>query len=913
MTTRKQSPSTASEIVDRQLERYRSMRDFAKTSEPRGALASTSLSALPFVIQKHAATRLHYDFRLGWRGVLKSWAVAKGPSYFPGDKRLAVQVEDHPIEYGGFEGIIPRGQYGGGTVMVWDFGEWKSADDIDRGLESGHLKFELHGTKLKGRWTLIRMHRNGNSSGKPNWLLIKEHDDFARGDGSQAITDEAPMSAITGRSIEQIAESDDHVWNSKPAGSKPGGSIFQGSTGRTKSGANGSEPRQKRELATPAAPREQFPGFIEPQLAQQAMEPPSGGDWIHELKLDGYRIQIHILSNKARAHLERNARLLTRKGIDWTARMPDIAEAAASIEADSAILDGEVVALDDKGVSNFADLQAAFQQEKQQYLSYYAFDLLHLNGRNLRNLPLTQRKQLLSELLERIDSNSPLKLSHHLEASGIQVFAKACALGAEGVVSKLGTSKYASGRNGAWIKVKCIQEQEFVIGGFTPPRKGGNGIGALLLGYYEDGKLRYAGRSGTGFTQKTQQSLRARLGSLIQKKAPFADVPPESRRDVLWVKPDLVAQIAFANWTRDKLVRQASFKGLREDKTALEVVRELTTAVNRAVSNLDRGRRKSTMDSNGTRNPDTSNLTPPVTHPDKVLDEESGMTKGQLAEYYLAVANRMLPHIADRPLSVVRCPEGSGKPCFYQKHVGLGLPAGVKSVSIPNRKSGKSEQFLTLNTPEGLLGLAQWGVLEIHPWGSTNGSLEQPDRIIFDLDPDAAISWITLASSAQEIRLRLQQLGLESFLKSTGGKGLHIVVPIQPAYNWASIKTFAHSLVLRMEKESPDLYLTKMTKAARKGLIYLDYLRNDREATSIAPFSPRARTGAPVAVTLDWKELESPNMPSFHVADFTHWKDRLRRDPWKAMPAITQTITDEMFAAVTVGVAPAQARRKVQV
>jgi bifunctional non-homologous end joining protein LigD len=588
--------------------------------------------------------------------------------------------------------------------------------------------------------------------------------------------------------------------------------------------------------------------------------------------------------------MTREARLLTRKGLDWTSRMPDIARAATELEVTDAILDGEAVVLDEKGVSSFAELQAAFQEGKNRYITYFAFDLMYLDGHNLRTLPLLSRKDLLAGILAGDRNDTPLRLSEHFQAKGSDVFAKSCHLGAEGIVSKLGSGTYVSGRSSTWRKVKCIQEQEFVIVGFTPPSKGGHGIGALLLGYYESGKLRYAGRSGTGFTQKTSRDLRTRLDRLTRKKSSLAEIPRDARQNALWVKPELVAQISFATWTKENLVRQAAFKGLREDKPAIEVERERAISIGRSNRNAS-----NRIDSAGSikrqKVKQQSVVLPPITHPDKVLDPDSGMTKQALAEYYLAVAGQMLPHISERPLSVVRCPAGTGKPCFFQKHVGSGLPNGVESVSVPNRKTGKREEFLTLDSADGLLGLAQMGVLEIHPWGSRNDSLEQPDRIIFDLDPDESIGWQTLAATARDLRARLKKLGLISFLKHTGGKGLHVVVPIEPEHQWPTAKEFAHAVVLEMEKEQPELYVTKMTKTLRKNRIYLDYLRNDREATSIAPFSPRARPGAPVAITLSWSELALQSAPAFHVTDFAQWRSRLNRDPWKDMIRTRQHLT----------------------
>jgi bifunctional non-homologous end joining protein LigD len=945
MAQRAQSRTKAARTVAKQLERYRSMRDFDITAEPKGgdrakrsirerlrapashrARAGHLAQALPFVVQKHAATRLHYDFRLGWHGVLKSWAVTKGPSYYPGDKRLAVQVEDHPMEYGGFEGTIPKGQYGGGTVMVWDFGEWKPLGDVDRGLAEGHLKFELNGKKLHGSWALVRMHDSRQNNGKPNWLLIKDRDEFAREASDPGVTDEEPSSAMTHRSIEQIGANADSVWDSEhgfqsgadaPAKkTKPSAKPISATKRAAKNGDARATSRVDAKLFQ-STPRERFPGFIEPQLAQQTLKAPDGSDWIHELKLDGYRIQIHVRASGKNG--ERKARLYTRKGLDWTSRMPEIAEAAAQLPVETAIIDGEVVALDSKGIANFADLQAVFQEDRTKHLTYFGFDLLHLDEHNLRELPLLDRKQLLRGLLADVGAQSSLRFSEHFQARGHEVFEKACSLGAEGIVSKLSSAAYESGRGHGWLKIKCIQEQELVIGGFTPPSKGGHGIGALLLGYYRDRKLIYAGRAGTGFTEKTHRSLRARLDELIQKDAPFAELPREARKDARWVRPELVAQIAFTTWTRDNLVRQAAFKGLREDKPAREVIREMPVPVEEAARGAKPAR------TSGSGRVTARNAKSPVqdgndegrkmielviTHPEKVLDRESGMTKQALAEYYLEVAERMLPHVADRPLSVVRCPEGSHKSCFYQKHVGQGLSKGVNSQPVPNRKTGEVEHYLTIDSAQGLLGLAQMGVLEIHPWGSRNESLDQPDRIVFDLDPDAAIPWETLAATAQKLRARLKKLGLESFLKSTGGKGLHVVVPIVPELEWGPVKEFAHAVVLAMEAENPALYITKMTKAARTKKIYLDYLRNDRGSTSIAPFSPRARSGAPVAMTLDWKELQTAKRPQFHVIDFPQWSSRLKQDPWKEMAKIRERLTPEILREAGVEAEPRRRRKR---
>ena len=893
-TTKKKASAksrlTAADAVDEQLEAYRSMRNFKVTSEPSGGSKAKHFNhqPLPFVIQKHAASHLHYDFRLGWNGVLKSWAVAKGPSYFTGDKRLAVQVEDHPIDYGGFEGIIPKGQYGGGTVMVWDQGTWEPQaghTDVDEGLRTGSLKFILHGTKMKGKWALIRMGGKAANQRKPNWLLIKEHDEFERRETDPSVTEEEPNSVVTGRSLEQIAKCEDHVWNSKETATKG------------KPWYRKDRPVADFSSALRHAAKEKLPDFVAPELALQSEKPPAGDGWLHELKLDGYRIQ-------ARKDGDR-VQLLTRTGLDWTHRMKTIAALVSALPAEKALLDGEVVVLAANGTTSFADLQAAFQEGMKKPLTYFIFDLLHLNGHSTRGLPLLERKKVLEQLVE--GAGEFLRFGEHIETNGEAVFQRACEMQLEGIISKRAASKYSSGRGGDWLKLKCVHEQEFVIGGFTLPSNGSHGVGALLLGYYEAKRLIYAGRTGTGFTQKTHRTLRDQLDELRQKTSPFERLPAEARREAIWVRPRLVAQVNFATWTADNLVRQASFKGIREDKPAAEVRREEPRVVPRGrdareashtatveVAAKVVGKKAAGKTTKGPVKASGVSAHVRLTHPQKILDVESQLTKQQLAEYYWAVAPHMLPYIEGRPLSLVRCPEGTGKPCFYQKHVNQMAPPGIESVDVPD-KVGKIEPYFTLSTAEALAGLAQMGVLEAHPWGSRNDDLEHPDRIIFDLDPDLSISWARLAGSADEVRKQLKKLGLESFLKSTGGKGLHVVAPIVPEHGWPVIKEFAHAVVLQMERENPALYLTKMSKAARKDRIFLDYLRNERGATAVAAFSPRARVGAPVSLPLSWSELKSAKRPIAHVADFEEWKGRLKRDPWKQFFRLRQRISSKML------------------
>jgi bifunctional non-homologous end joining protein LigD len=911
--------TSAAKEVDKQLERYRAMRDFAMTAEPSGEEvpkgAAKNENELPFVIQKHAATRLHYDFRLGWNGVLKSWAVAKGPSYYPGDKRLAVEVEDHPIEYGGFEGTIPKGQYGGGTVMVWDQGTWEPHGDVDEMLRTGRMKFSLHGDKLKGKWTLVRMGGRAAREDKPNWLLIKEHDEFERGADAEPITEMAPNSVVTGRDMDAIAKAEDHVWQSHEvarAGPNRSRLTLRRKQPNGKSVGGGSS----KEIATPdrstilkGAPRELLKDFVSPQLASEVSTPPTGDEWLHELKLDGYRIQAHVEEQKSRG---RKVTLYSRSGLDWTHRMPSVARAAAGLPVKAGLFDGEVVVLDEKGSTSFADLQAAFEEGTQAQMTYFVFDLLHLDGHSMRDFPIVRRKEILEGVIAELGEVDTIRFGQHVRGEGAAMFASACKVGAEGVVSKRADGKYYAGRSRDWLKAKCVHRQEFVVGGFTLPSDRGQGIGALLLGYYHDGKLIYAGRTGTGFTQVSRKQLRTKLDKLRAERAAFAEPPKE--RDAIWVEPKIVAEVQFVAWTAGGMVRQAAFQGIREDKNSKDVVREEATWIAKPERN-SRGQKAEQSNPERPKQDEHSkpaHTSPPVksssgkaevegvplTHPDKVLDEESHLTKMQLAQYYAAVADVMLPHIAQRPLSLVRCPEGSGKPCFFQKHVSPGLPAGVGSVPVKDKKTGEVEQFLTLDNAKGLIGLAQMGVLEIHPWGSRNESMEEPDQLIFDLDPDEGIEWKELVRSANEVHDLLEQLGLESFVKSTGGKGLHIVAPIKPEHGWAEIKGFAHSFVRMMEAAKPKLYLTKMSKAARKNRIYLDYLRNERGATAVAAYSPRARKGARVAMPFSWDELKKAARPEFAVANFESWKARLKRDPWAKMETLRQSLTAQAVRAV---------------
>jgi len=802
------------------------------------------------------------------------------------------------MEYGGFEGIIPAGQYGGGTVMLWDQGTWEPQPgyiDIDAGLRDGSLKFVLHGTKMKGKWTLIRMGGKWANEKKPNWLLIKEHDAFERGKEDVPVAEAEPDSAVTGRTIEQIARSEDHVWNSKDT-ARGGKAWFRQASRGEAENTTVKLPTKKIHQKSPKLekklrrlPQEHQPSFVPPQLALFAATPPGGDGWLHELKLDGYRMQARKDG--------RDVRMLTRTGLDWSHRVQTVANEVAKLSIHKATLDGEVVVVAPNGTTSFADLQAAMQEGTKSVLTYFCFDLLHVDGRNVRDLPLRKRKALLEDVLRGSDEQI-VRLSEHLETNGPELLHKACELQAEGIVSKRATGRYSPGPSSDWLKTKCLHEQEFVVGGYTLPSNKIRGVGALLLGYYKKDELIYAGRTGTGFTQRTHRMLRERLETLEGKSGPFVWVPADAKRGVCWVRPELVVQVRFATWTADDLVRQAAFLGVREDKTAREVVKEDAdialkakgshspkTETSHVVKASVAAKKRGGIEA-------TDHAPIRLTHPAKVLDEISGMTKQILADYYWAVAEWMLPHIAGRPVSLVRCPEGAGRPCFFQKHANHMFPEGIGSVDIADKK-GKIEPYVTLDTAEALVGLAQMSVLEVHPWGSRNDDIERPDRLIFDLDPDEGLAWAVLADAAAEVRSRLKRMGLESFLKTTGGKGLHVVVPVKPEMEWPAVKEFAHQVVLDMEKANPKLYLTKMTKSARRGKIYLDYLRNERGATSVAAYSPRARKGALVSMPLSWSELKLDERPEFRITEFAEWKTRLSKDPWEKIDSMQQRLRVE--------------------
>ncbi len=808
---------------------YRQKRDFGKTQEPSGKARRKAGHA--YVIQKHDASHLHYDFRLELDGVLLSWAVPKGPSLDPSVKRLAVQTEDHPLEYGGFEGNIPEGEYGGGTVMVWDRGTWEPDEGAKQAYEKGHLSFQLHGQKLTGGWHLVKTQRAGQKQN--TWLLFKAKDDAAK-PGDTTLLEKKAKSALTGRDLTTIGAG-------KPT--KP-----------TKAA--------KSKAIAPVAQRAAMPQRIEPELATLVSRTPEGGDFIHEVKFDGYRVIARIDAGRVK--------LLTRGGEDWTLRMPSLAAALAKLRTKNAIFDGEFVALDEHGVSDFQLLQNAFGGKSQAPLAYYAFDLLYLDGVDLRLLPLLERKAKLEELLERLPkSETTLRYSDHTQGNGARFFAEAAKLGLEGVVSKRANSPYRSGRGQDWQKSKSLARQEFVIVGFTEPGGGRSHLGALLLGVRRDDQVVYAGRVGTGFTERSLKDLHARLAPLEIDQPSLGNAPRGAEiRGVHWVEPELVAEVAYTAITHDGLLRHPTFKGLREDKPAREVVLEQPRAV------ASRVPRKKPM-------PQAASKTT-LSHPDKILYPEIGLTKRELADYYELVSELMLPHVINRPLTLLRCPEGRQKQCFFQKHPGESLAEGLVRVQVPS-SDGKSE-YAAVADARGLPALVQMGVLEVHLWGALANDAEHPDRLVFDLDPAPDLDFKATIVGAQALRKLLEELGLQSWVKTTGGKGLHVTVPIVPRAGWDEIKDFCRAIAEELTRRYPERYLATMSKAKRQGKIFIDYLRNGRGATFIAPYSTRAREGATIAMPVEWDDLSAKFKPEiFNVRSAKKYLNKRRVDPFASL------------------------------
>jgi bifunctional non-homologous end joining protein LigD len=885
------------------LETYRQKRRFGVTPEPRGTRGKRPGDR--FIIQKHAARRLHYDLRLELDGVMKSWAVTRGPSLVPGDKRLAVEVEDHPIEYNTFEGTIPEGEYGGGTVLIWDRGHWHPEGDPHRALRKGSLDFVLDGEKLKGRWHLVRMRGRPNER-RSNWLLIKGKDEFARAQDEPDVLEEMPNSVATGRSIPEIAEGKGgkRVWHSNraaaadakattrrskaaPAGRRAttGGSVKSARAVRTPRRTAGAKKTKakRRKSARGGAP---LPSFVPPCLATLADRAPEDSGWIHEIKFDGYRIQARLDHG--------GVKLLTRKALDWTEKFPTIAGALAGLDVEQALIDGEIVSEGENNIASFSLLQQDLSEGRTDRMAYYAFDLLHLDGRDLTPAPLIERKESLRDLLADVPASGTVRFSEHFAEPGPLLLEHACRMSLEGIISKRAEAPYRSGRGGDWIKTKCADRQEFVVVGYAPSTVDSRAIGALILGYYDDGTLRYAGRSGTGYTHKMARDLWQRLQPLRVDKPPFDKLPPEERgtaRNARWVEPRLVVEADFHGWTHGDRIRQASFQGVREDKSPREVVREKKAmeatmrkpAHKKAAAAAARASVVRAKPAAEARAPAYSVK---LTHPDRIYWEDAGVTKEGLADYYVGVWEWMAPHLVGRPLALVRCPEGATASCFYQKHASAGVER--KWLHLVDEPDGN--EVITVDHLDGLITLVQAGVLEIHTRGTDTSSLETCNRLVFDLDPGPGVEWDDIVRAARDVRQRLKDIGLTSFLKTSGGKGLHVVVPTAPV-PWDPAKAFARSIAEAMTADDPSRYTATVKKSARHKRIFVDYLRNSREATAVAPYSTRARPGAPVSTPITWEELGSQTSADRYTVLNLHQRlAKLRKDPWAEIGRIRQKL-----------------------
>ncbi|WP_158810399.1 DNA ligase D [Beijerinckia sp. L45] len=863
------------------LERYKAKRDFQKTAEPSGDVGVVPSDELRFVIQKHDATRLHYDLRLELDGVFKSWAVTKGPSLDPADKRLAVEVEDHPLGYGDFEGTIPKGQYGGGTVQLWDRGTWtpEGGKTPQEALQSGDFKFNLHGARVKGSYVLVRMKHDRTGGKRTNWLLIKHRDEDAReGDADAMLAEDKsvasgrPMAMIaagTGKApkpfmlAKEKAPAADAIWDSNHGLAKeqrvaegrgtPAKAAKPATKAVTTSAAKAMVPAK-----TPAAPKKAkgaavMPDFVPPQLCRISPRPPDGAGWLHEIKFDGYRIQARVEGAKAT--------MRTRTGLDWTDRFAAVAKAFVGLP--DAIVDGEIVALDSEGAPDFAALQAALSDGTSDKLIFFAFDLLFLDGQDLTKLPLRDRKAQLEALLAARKKPSPLlRYVEHFDHGGDAVLKSACQLSLEGIVSKRADAQYKSGRSESWTKAKCRAGHEVVVGAWTDT----NGqFRSLLAGVFRDGHLTYVGRIGTGYGAAKVKSLTPKLEAHAAAKSPFVGKnAPRGDRTIHWLKPDLVAEIEFAGFTGDGSIRQASFKGLREDKPAQEVEAEepavpadVEIAVPAAPAPGQASPKRAATKPVGGKQRVMGVL---LSHPDKAYwpDASDGtpVTKADLAAYFEAVGPWMMPHIIGRPCSIIRCPDGIAGQTFFQRHAMQGTSSLLDLVTI----SGDRKPYIVLHRVEGLAAIAQSGGLELHPLNCVPDKPDVPGRLVFDLDPGPDVAFSAVITAAKEVKARLEAIGLTAFCKTTGGKGLHVVTPLaieKKPVPWGEAKAFAQAVCVAMAKDEPGRYLTTMAKKDRNGRIFLDYLRNDLLSTAVAPLSPRARAHAPVSMPVTWAQVKN--------------------------------------------------------
>lgn len=938
------------------LQRYNTKRDFAKTPEPKGGRSTGT--GQRYIIQKHDATRLHYDLRLQVGDVLASWAVPKGPSLKLGDKRLAVHVEDHPLDYATFEGVIPQGQYGGGTVMLWDRGTWTCDEgEPEKGISRGKLSFTLHGERVKGSWALVRMHgrRGGADDGgsKDNWLLLK-HDD-AHASATRDLTGEFTTSIKTGRTMDEIAAAEGAqtpTARRTKAKSRRVESVIGAPTSTkrakttgtpTKKAASTRMPRKKSASANdgdddaaakgaasgsieheaiPGAKKARMPRDVPPQLCTLADATPTGADWLHEIKFDGYRLVAHKNGD--------SVRLITRAGHDWTHRFSPIAKAIGELDVSTAIIDGEACVLDSHGHTDFQALQGAIKAQRFAGLVFFAFDLIYCEGVDLRGATLVDRKDVLRTLIPSTKQGL-IRYSDHVIGGGDAVRQNACELALEGIVCKRGDAPYESGRSRSWVKVKCSRRQEFVVIGYSKPEGSRKHFGSLLLGAYTTpDRLTYMGRVGTGFSAASLRDLKASLAKIERRTCPADELPTrEESRGVTWVEPRLVAEVEFTQMTDDGRLRHPSFQGLREDKPARSVrlerpadgtpvdteddmpAKKAATRTVKKETAKKRTSRATRVATARTTQRRAEAAAPPaslktgeiaiagvrLSHPDRVLFPEQGITKADIARYYESVADRIMPFLLRRPLSTVRCPQGRAGQCFFQKHLRETFGPPVTSIRV--QEDGGLADYIAIDSLQGLIALVQFGVLEIHPWGSTDADLDRPDMLTFDLDPGDEVDLPAIKHGAEEVRARLKAVGLVPFLKTSGGKGLHIVVPVAPDVEWDQAKEFCHQVAISLAAAEPAKYVANMSKAKRKGRIFVDYLRNGQGATSVAAYSTRARPGAPVSMPISWDELDDlAAFNQYNVSNARAYIDTQKRDPWARFNASRRSLRELAAASL---------------
>lgn len=814
------------------LEKYKQKRNFNKTPEPKGNINLNDKNNNIFVVQKHAASHLHYDFRLAFAGVLKSWAVPKGPSYNSNETRLAIQVEDHPLEYAEFEGVIPKKEYGGGIVMLWDMGKWEPLTNPEEGLSHGKLTFNLYGEKLKGTWSLVR------SGNRTNWLLIKKKDNYTNSISEEVLLNS--LSIKSGYNLEQIA---------------------QYNTSEKKSKINNlGKPINAKGIIKP------FPINFKPQLAILVDKPPQGEEWIYEVKFDGYRLITEINQGKIT--------LYTRNRNDWTAKFPNIFNDFRELTIESAIIDGEIVALDANGISHFQTLQNVLNKGTLSDMVYYAFDLTYVNGQDLSSLSLTTRKQILNSVLKNANLNN-IKFSEHLEGDSSFLLKQACKLKLEGLIAKRKGSTYHNSRTDDWIKIKCKNRQEFVIGGYTNPGGSRNFFGSLLIGYYDKpGQLVYVGRVGTGYTQKSLDYVYQKIRKLEQKECPFyksKNIPEINNTH--WVKPQLICEIEFICWTEENVLRHPSFKGLREDKMANTITKDIPLESSKL-----------------SKKQTTKSLIADIqlSHPNKVFFPSIKATKLDLALYYEKHEELILPHYADRLISIFRCPDGANQECFYQKHA-ENMSETIGCVTVNGKETNL--EYMYVKDLSSLIALVQYGGLELHTWGSLVNSIEHPDRIIFDLDPSSEVEFSRVIECAKILRVGLEAIGLVSFVKTSGKKGLHVCLPIEPLHSWIEVKTFAHTVANHMVQLAPEQFITRISKKERSKKILIDYLRNERGATCIGAFSTRATPNGTISTPLHWNELNTlKSAHEYNLITLDKRLSNLKSDPWEKYFTIKQSL-----------------------